>query len=237
MRLLLVALFGLLTLGGCTTQKEKGLDRSSGAAITAMTELPPPDAGNGFERAPAYVVGPFDVLTVNVFGVEELSGDITADGDGRIAVPLAGTIDAANLTQVQLAEVIAARLSPFVKNPSVTVNVKDAKSRTFTVDGQVRDPGVYRALGNMSLMRAVATAKGTTEDADVKDVAIFRKVGNQQLAAIYNLGAIRRGTYADPQIYPNDIIVVGDSPRTRLLREIGPVLATPIVLLLQNLLP
>ena len=217
------------------TQKNKGLD-PDGAVVTTLAELPAPVAADRYDHAPAYTVGPFDELTVTVFGVEDLSGDVTADAQGRVAVPLAGTIDASNMTQTQLAEQIAANLRTYVKNPQVTVNVKNARSRTITVDGQVRDPGVYQANSNLSLMRAVATAKGTTEDADVEDVVVFRTVGGQKMAALYNLGAIRRGTYEDPPIYPNDVIVVGDSPSTRMIRQIAPVAASPVILLLQALL-
>jgi polysaccharide export outer membrane protein len=234
MKQLLAGLVGLLILSGCASQK--GLD-PQGAMVTSLTELPPPSLADGYANSPAYTVGPFDELTVAVFGVEELSGDVTADADGRVSVPLAGTIEAAGLTQNELAERIATNLRGYVRDPHVTVNVKEARSRTIAVDGQVKEPGVFRANGNLTLMRAVATAKGTTPDADVEDVVVFRTVNGQQMAALYNLGAIRRGTYNDPPIYPNDIVVVGDSPRTRLIREIAPVIATPIVLLLQTVLP
>ncbi len=236
MKQVLAGLLGLLVLSGCATQKEKGLD-PNGAVVTSLAQLPAPTAADRYEHAPAYTVGPFDELTVTVFGAEDLSGDVTADAQGRVSVPLAGTIDASNMTQTDLAAAIASNLRGYVKNPQVTVNIKDAKSRTITIDGQVREPGVFQANGNLSLMRAIATAKGTTQDADVKDVVIFRTVNGQKMAALYNLGAIRRGTYEDPPIYPNDIVVVGDSPSTRLIREIAPVAASPIILLLQALLP
>ena len=235
MKQVLVGLVGLLVLSGCVSQKEKGLD-PNGAVVTSLAALPAPTADDRYDHSPAYTVGPFDELTVNVYGVEDLSGDVTADAQGNVSVPLAGTINASNMTQNQLAQAIAANLRTYVKNPQVTVNVKNARSRTITIDGQVREPGVFQANSNLSLMRAIATAKGTTVDADVEDVVIFRTVNGQKMAALYNLGAIRRGTYEDPPVYPNDIVVVGDSPSTRLIREIAPVAASPVILLLQALL-
>lgn len=231
----LTGLLCVLLLGGCVTQKRSGLD-PSGVVTTSLGELPAPTAADGLPHSPAYTIGPFDELSVNIFGVEGSSGNFTADAQGRIEVPLAGSIDAGGLSPRELAERIAAKLRTYIKDPQVTVNVKELRSRTIAVDGQVRDPGVFPATNNLSLMRAVATAKGLSEDADVEDVVIFRTVSGQRLAAVYNLGAIRRGTYADPAIYPNDIIVVGDSPTTRLLRELAPVLASPIILLLQAIL-
>ena len=232
MKRLLAGLVGLLVLSGCASNP--GLD-PNGAVLTSLAELPPPTPMDGYGHAPAYTVGPFDELTVTVFNVPDVSGDVTADAQSRVSVPLAGTIEAAGLTQNQLAERIADNLSSSLRYPHVTVNIQDAKSRTITVDGQVKDPGVYEARSNLSLMRAIATAKGTSEDANEKDVVVFRTVGGQKMAALYNLAAIRRGTYADPEIYPNDIIVVGDSPSSRLIRQLGPVIATPLVLLIQTL--
>jgi polysaccharide export outer membrane protein len=90
-------------------------------------------------------------------------------------------------------------------------------------------------LGNMSLMRAVAGAKGASEYARLDDVVVFRTVGGKQMAALYNLSAIRRGLYPDPQIYPNDIVIVGDSKARRMFQrfiEAAPTLATPLVLAL-----
>src|SRR3546814_16182414 len=57
-----------------------------------------------------YLIGPFDKLRVDVFGVEELSGEVQADASGRISVPLAGTIEAAGKTPGELADEIAMRL-------------------------------------------------------------------------------------------------------------------------------
>ena len=205
--------------------------------MTGLAELPAPETSVDAINAPEFTLGAFDELTITVFGVPELSGDVIVDPQGRVAVPLAGSIEAAGKTPAELTEAIAARLIQFIREPEVTVNVKEAASRTITVDGQVKDPGIFRATNNLTLMRAVATAKGTTPDANLDQVVVFRTVAGQQMAALYSLKAIRRGTYTDPALYPEDIVIVGDSPRTRLIREIAPVLATPVVLLLQTVIP
>jgi polysaccharide export outer membrane protein len=90
----------------------------------------------------------------------------------------------------------------------------------------------------MTLMRAIATARGVTEFARMDDVVIFRTVGSRDMAALYNLGAIRRGSYPDPEIFAGDIVVVGDSPARRLFRDVlqaSPLFLTPIIAVLQRL--
>lgn len=205
--------------------------------VKVATELPAPGAGDIVTGGTPFVVGPFDKLDIRVFGVADLSGEVVADGSGRVSVPLVGEIDASGKTPTQLAAEIAAGLrGRYVRNPQVTVNVVESKTQTFTVDGQVREPGIYPVVGNLSLMRAVATAKGGTEFARFDDVVVFRKVNGQSMAALYNLGAIRRGLYEDPKVYPNDIVVVGDDKSRRLFRDLiatAPSLATPLVILLQ----
>jgi len=234
MKQILFGLLVLLTVSGCAN-RQTGLD-PQGAVVTNLAELPPPLPEDSYQNSPVYTVGPFDELSIRVFGVEEINGDYRVDAIGRVSVPLAGTVDAAGLTPDELAAKLSVGLRQYIREPNVTVNIKEPNSRTITVEGQVREPGVFRATGQLSLMRAVALAKGTTPDADVEEVVVFRTVGDQQMAALYNLGAIRRGTYSDPSLYPNDIVVVGDSPSTRLIREIAPVIASPLILLLQALL-
>jgi polysaccharide export outer membrane protein len=231
---LLVAAFCAI-LTGCATTPSLGTP-SEGLVVTQQTDLPPPTGADLIQSNQPYLIGPLDKLTVNVFGIEDLSGEVQADASGSLSLPLVGVVDAAGLTPQQLAVTIASRLGRYVRNPQVTVNLKEATSQTFTVDGQVAQPGIYPVVGNMSLMRAIATAKGASEYAQLRDVVVFRTVGGQSMAAVYNLGSIRRGIYADPKIYSNDIIVVGDSPSRRMVNkilQIAPTLTTPLILLLQ----
>ena len=126
----------------------------------------------------------------------------------------------------------------YVRDPQVTVNLKETVSQVITVDGQVKEPGLYPVVGRMTLMRAVATAKGAAEFAKLEDVVIFRTVKGQKLAALYNLRAIRRGAYQDPEVFANDVVVVGDSKARRLFKDllqIIPALSTPIVVALQRI--
>jgi polysaccharide export outer membrane protein len=86
-------------------------------------------------------------------------------------------------------------------------------------------------------MRAVSTAKGTAEFAKLSDVVVFRTVDGRKMAALYDLKAIQRGAYSDPEIFANDVIVVGDSPGRRLFRDIlqaTPLLTAPIIAYLNN---
>ena len=207
--------------------------------VTKLSDLPPPMGADLVVASSPYRIGAFDKLQVTVFGVPELSGKFQVDAAARLSLPLAGTIDAAGLTPAELAQAIDARLrGNFVKNPQVSVNLEETTSQVYTVDGQVGQPGSYPALGNVTLMRAVANAKGAGEFARLDEVVVFRSVGGRPMAALYNLGAIRRGTYPDPKIYANDIVMVGDSKSKRLFQQfvqMFPLLTTPLVIGLERI--
>lgn len=184
------------------------------------------------------LIGPLDTIQVDVFNVPELSREMQVDASGRISMPLVGTIEASGKTAGELAEAIEAALrGRYVREPEVTVNIKSSVSQVVTVDGQVVEPGLYPVTNQMTLMRAIASAKGLAEFARADDVVILRTVNNQRMAGLYNMTAIRRGMYDDPPIYANDVIVVGDSPQRRLFRDfvsLSPLLAAPLVAILRQ---
>ena len=200
----------LLALSACAGTKSLGGDPS--ISVVEGNSLPAPDRSDLLAETRPYLIGPFDKLQIDVFGIEELSAkEFQTDASGRISFPLAGIIEAAGKTPGEVEIELEGRLrTRYVRDPQVTVNLKETVSQVITVDGQVREPGLYPVVGKMTLMRAVATAKGTAEFAKLDDVVIFRTVKGQQLAALYNLTAIRRGNYDDPEVFANDVVVVGD---------------------------
>ena len=137
-------------------------------------------------------------------------------------MPLVGTVVAGGKTPGEVSAAIAAKLSGrYIRNPQVTVNVKKAVGQTVTVDGAVRDPGVYPVLGRMTLQQAIASAKGAADLANLDNVVVFRRVDNRQMAALYSLKQIRAGRLGDPQIYGNDIVVVGENATRRFFKDLS----------------
>ena len=83
----------------------------------------------------------------------------------------------------------------------------------------------------------VVTMKGTDEFAKLDDVVVFRTVKGQSLAALYNLKAVRSGAYPDPEVFANDVVVVGDSKARRIFKDllaVTPGLLTPLIILLRG---
>lgn len=244
-RLAAPVLLTMTLLGGCAGSGPVGPLQTDGGAPTSTVqvaqqgELPAPSPADLVKQDRPYIIGPFDKLVIDVFGIEELTDkEVQTDAGGRISFPLAGIIEAAGHTPGELEQTIKDRLrGRYIRDPQVTVNLKETVSQVVTVDGQVKQPGLYPVVGRMTLMRAIATAKGLDEFAKLDDVVVFRTVNGQKMAALYNLKAIRRGNYDDPEVYANDVVVVGDSSARRFFKnaiQILPAVTTPLVVLLTN---
>lgn len=223
-----LAILLVFLLGGCGAGPKLGAPGSA-VQITDYTSLPIPAATDMVGPQSAYLIGPFDRLSVKVHPGDELSRDeIQVDSEGSVSFPLAGTIQVGGRTPREAEALIQDRLrGRYIRDPQVTVVLKETRSQVVTIDGEVQQPGSYPVFGDMTLMRAVANARGLTDDAKLDDVVIFRTVGGQKMAALYNLRAIRRGAVSDPRIYSNDVVVVGES-RARLIFQQALALASTI---------
>jgi polysaccharide export outer membrane protein len=160
------------------------------------------------------------------------------DSSGQIALPLAGTLDVSGLNPEEITRDVEARLSAnFVRDPRVAIGIVEAVSQVVTVDGEVGRPGAYPVTGNATLMRTIARAEGTGVNANAKHVVIFRTVDGRSMAALYDLRAIRLGAYSDPEVFPNDVVVVGESAARRIFPQIAnmsSLLISPLVALLNR---
>lgn len=223
-------------LGACATSPMVTRP-AAGLEVIRNQALPSPSAINMAPQPDGFVLGPMDKIQINVFGLEELSVQETqVDSGGYVGVPLVGSVRAAGLSPAELGAAIAAGLrTKGVRNPQVAIGLTEQVSQVVAVEGEVRDPGIFVVEGQMTLMRAIAKAKGLTEFARTNEVLVFRNVGDQKLVGVYDLRALRGGTYEDPRVYANDLVVVGDSPARRRFKTLveGAALLTPLIYLLQ----
>jgi polysaccharide export outer membrane protein len=219
MRTSLMSTAALLALAACGSTYG-GLAGGPGA-VAVQSELPAPDSATFESQQQVYRIGPLDKVSINVFGAQDLSREVIVDASGTVSVPLIGEVRAAGLTTKELGETIADRLrGRYVKNPQVSVGLNEIRSQRVTVDGAVNQPGIYPVIGKMSLLQAIAGARGATEYAALDRVAIFRTVNDKRMAALFSLRDIREGRYADPQVYANDVIVVGESGSKRFMKDV-----------------
>lgn len=218
-------------VAGCAVNRSVGL--SPEVTLTALEELPAP------RGEISYVIGPQEKLEIEVVGAETLSGTYLTDIDAKLAFPLIGTLALDGKSPTEASELIADRLrGRYLLDPQVRVIPEDFPVPSFSVGGQVKKPGSYPAVGKQTLLRVVNKAEGLTEFARQDDVLVLRTVEGKRYIGVYNIGAIQRGNYPDPQIFANDIVMVGDSPERRrlnvLLQVLPPVVTTALILIAQQ---
>ncbi len=115
----------------------------------------------------------------------------------------------------------------YLRDPQVSVTVREAREPFITVEGEVELPGNYPYAPGQSLLIALAQARSPTEVAALSDVLVFRHVEGQRLGGRFDVKAIRAGRMPDFALQPGDVVVVGHSARRAALRDILRV--TPIL--------
>jgi polysaccharide export outer membrane protein len=167
-----------------------------------------------------YLISPLDTLKVSVFQVPDLSGEYEVDMTGQIALPLIGSVKAVDLTTAQLQQTLALKFGEtYLKDPDVTVGITKSAGSNITVEGSVNAPGLFPVPGKVTLIQAIAMARGTDDTANERRVAVFRQIDGQRMAAAFDLIDIRRGEAEDPTIYRGDIIIVDGSSTKKAFRD------------------
>ena len=126
-----------------------------------------------------YRLVPGDKLRIEVYKDTQLSQDLQVRPDGKITLPLAGDLQAAGRTSMELRDAITRSLSEFNKSPNladmVTVIVVETVPPTIYVMGEVNNPGPQPLVGEITVLQALATAGGFKDFAKTKDIRIQRK--------------------------------------------------------------
>lgn len=222
----LVACFLIVLMAGCEV-------RAVRTTTPAGVPLPPPDttsASGEYKGGSDYRIGAQDLLEISVFGVPDLSRTVRVNSSGGISLPLIGGVQAGGHTVSELERALAEMLAKsYLQNPQVSVFVKEYTSQRITLEGSLKNPGIYPITGKTTLLQAIAIGGGLDPLADLKGVVIFRHVEGKKMAAVFDLRDIRSGTSEDPQIFGDDVIVIEQSGSKTALRRI--IEAIPIVAL------
>ena len=203
-----IALLAMVVMSGfvaTASQKESGDKSASGATEGSQeqkTSAPKVD--------PTYIIGPNDVLDINVWKENDISRTVPVRPDGKISLPLLNDVQAAGLTPMQLQSAVTESLKKFISDPQVTVIVKEVNSRRVYVLGEVLRPGAFAMLPNMTVLQAVSTAGGFSQYAKMGGIYVLRTENGHQVTFPFNYKEVIRGKGADQNIIlkPGDTIVV-----------------------------
>jgi polysaccharide biosynthesis/export protein len=174
-----------------------------------------------------YILGPNDILSLQVFGFPDLTHDqLKVQPDGQLMLDLIGPIQVAGMTTTQLYDLVVEKYSKLLKNPRITLNVVQTKPIIFYITGAVINPGIYEVLTstiNMTrfnnqeinidrrtpiLSSMLSACGGITYDADFEHIEINNKFTGEK--RVVNLLSLIQDGIVDEDVYlhPGDSIRV-----------------------------
>jgi polysaccharide export outer membrane protein len=185
--------------------QKKSDNKASSKPAEAKQEQKAPDVD-----AATYIIGPEDMLDINVWKEPDNSKTVPVRPDGKISVPLLNDVMAAGLTPMQLQAVLTEGLKKFISEPQVTVIVTAVNSRRVYVLGEVARTGALPMLPNMTVLQALSAAGGLSQYAKMNGIYVLRTENGRQVTLPFNYKEVVRGKRPEQNILlkPGDTIVV-----------------------------
>lgn len=154
----------------------------------------------------SYVIGPEDVVLIHVWHERELSGAHSVRPDGKITLPLVGDVVAGGVTPEKLKASVTTAISEIVKDPQVTIFIRQVNSKKYYITGEARRTGPFPLITPITVFEALSNAGGLNEFARKKKIIIWRK--GQRIN--FNYKEVAEGKNLEQNIYlePGDHIIV-----------------------------
>ncbi len=150
-----------------------------------------------------YVIGEGDLLKITVYDNPDLTFEGRVSGEGKITFPLIGELVLRGLTATEAQKKITALLEDgYVNKPQVSVFIQESKASYVYVNGEVKNPGVYKVSSGMTVLKSITVAGGFTSKAGEGRTKIIRKTAK---------GEVTLKASMDDLVLPDDIIYVPES--------------------------
>jgi polysaccharide export outer membrane protein len=188
----------------------------------AHAPAPPTPPGDALATRD-YRIGADDVLRITVYGLPDLSQEITVEPDGTFDFPLIGRVEVADRTPRELEAAIARRLADgFVRDPQVRVTIQVYRSKTVSVMGELSHPGTYPLTEGRSLVEILARAGPLLTSAGA-EVVLLRRPGRTEAGQVIRIDLQRLQSGApdqNPVLQPDDTVFVPKAPTVFVSGEV-----------------
>lgn len=157
-------------------------------------------------------LGPGDVFEVTVYGEENLTRTLRVSPEGDVHFPFIDRIHVDGMTTVEIESLIKTRLQDgFIRDPSVTVFVKEYNSKKVFVLGEVMRPGTFPYAAGMNIVEAITLAGGFKDSANTNYVVVTRRAEGGDQRIPIPVEKIIEGRATNFVLQPGDIIYVPDT--------------------------
>lgn len=185
------------------------------AACAPSGSMAPPVSTAQAETA-NYIIGPGDVLQINVWHNPELSITVPVRPDGRISTPLNNDVVAAGRTPEELGHAMEATLKKFVADPTVTVIVSNfvgPYNQQIRIIGEAAQPRAIPYQAHMTVLDAMISAGGLTQYAAGNRTKIVRRTDGKETDMTVRLSDLLKSgdLTANTDLRPGDIIIIPQS--------------------------
>jgi|ERR1051326_6951033 polysaccharide export outer membrane protein len=155
---------------------------------------------------------PLDSIMVDVVGEKDLSKELRVSSSGTITFPFLGSVEVKGKTPAEVETLLKEKLGKdYLVDPQVIVTVKEYRSRTVSVIGQVNKPGIIAlpAEQRMGILEAIAQAGDLTKSANKNRIEVSRKGKTQK----FTLDELKKSSSPDKKFWlePDDVISVHES--------------------------
>ena len=166
-----------------------------------------------------YLIGPGDILDLNLFDAEDYSGTFQVMSDGKVTFPLIGNIDLNYLTIKNAEEILISLYSKQLLRPELNLVVLKTRPIKVSLVGEIESPGIYTLTNNDSstglptLINAIQEAGGITQEANLKKIELIRRLpGKEEALKKADLNILELVLSGDqsqnPYLFDGDVIKI-----------------------------
>ncbi len=179
---------------------------------------PPPAPADDVTGIP---IGRGDLVELSIFGVNDMTKTLRVNNGGDVSIPLLGLVHVEGLTPEHAQALVAKRLQEegLMRDPQVSIFVKEYAGQGISVVGEVTKPGVYPPVGNRRLFELITLAGGLTQRAG-RQIVITHRDAPTEPVKITLKGDISKSTEQNIQLEPGDIVLV---PKAGIVYVVGEV--------------
>jgi polysaccharide export outer membrane protein len=196
----IVLLVGLAVLAACASDipsvKTLAKHQESNPAVSTSDD--------------SYVIGPGDVLAIDIWKEPELSKQVSVRLDGHISLPLVNDVEVAGRTCTELRGQLEEKYKDYVEVPEVSVTLLQSLSKKIYILGKINSPGEYPLEKNMTIVQAISRAGGLADWADSSEIKLIRRIKGTEKTFRVDYDAIVSGEdlAQNVQLQPDDTIFV-----------------------------
>lgn len=206
---ILLKLFALsIFFVGCASMNAKNDDLKAGILESEGQKEKVEQISN--VKLSEFIIGVGDTIEITVYRHDDLRRTAKIDSSGKIMFPLIGDVVVAGKGIFELRDDLQLRLSKYLIDPQVIINVTSVQSQKIIVIGEVNQPGIFNLDSAFSVSEAISKAGGVTKDAKISNIVLISRGREKVNVSLFDLEKLlKEGDFSqDRKMQNGDIVYV-----------------------------